>query len=160
MSTLVSNASIAVDSTITQWFEKFQSEIRVDKISYETGTLEPKIQQFYTDLAYNDHSRIFPLIEQVASDYFRKEITLQFIKEIVDNRVNVTKLAVKYDFHSVLTWAEINTDDEEAENALILIKARINAKFNDKGFKISCTIVEKADQLNIPSTYGELQVDI
>lgn len=63
------------------------------------------------------------------------------------------KLALGLSESKILVWSEIKDDDEETEDALLLIEAKINGKYRPFGFYVNSTIIEESDRISIPPHY-------
>ena len=48
---------------------------------------------------------------------------------------------------------KIDNDDDELEKQLILVEAKVNAKYHSFGYDLTSMIVEKSDDLPLPSHY-------
>jgi hypothetical protein len=54
---------------------------------------------------------------------------------------------------ALLVWAVVLDDDENAERAVYLAEAEVNAHLRTTGFRVSSTVVEVSDRFNIPAHY-------
>ncbi|WP_031528161.1 hypothetical protein [Dyadobacter crusticola] len=62
----------------------------------------------------------------------------------------ISKIAVSYQKCQMHIWTEIPDDREDIEGELIMLEAKINAKYHSTGFYMVLTIVEICDQLPVP----------
>lgn len=83
---------------------------------------------------------------------FVTAIIFEYLKLLEESK-KTSKLAFDFNDASVLVWAEIEDDDEGMETMLLVAEAKINAQFQNCGFCMSSTIVEKGDDLSIPNHY-------
>lgn len=149
----VSNAS----QEFTNWFNGY-----VNKIN--TGLSEDHIE-LITDTASEDKKKFYNWLksgqEVDAASYARRQLAipiiqnllLDYVMEVIKYRDKLLKFAVELSDSKILTWIEINNDDEETEDSLIMAEATVNANYYKYGFNISSLIVERADNLNPPSHY-------
>lgn len=63
------------------------------------------------------------------------------------------KLAYHIDGSDLFIWAEIRTDDEISEDQLLVVAAKLNAKYHDKGFHIESTIIEDYYFIPVPQQF-------
>jgi hypothetical protein len=69
----------------------------------------------------------------------------------------LAKLGLSYADSKIFVWAETKEDDdEETEDILLRIEAKITFKYFPKGFNLISTIVEKSDKLSLPNHYQNL----
>lgn len=148
--------NVQTDENINEWFERNMVHWNLEKIRHQTKTLTPEREAMYNELAQGEVKTLMAATQKTINDYYRKKITLDFFEQISETGVNLKRLGLGFSLSSVLVWAEIEENDEQSEDELILIKARINAAFQSFGYKISCTIVEDCDQLPIPPGYKEV----
>lgn len=151
--------TIPSEDHIQEWFNKVAFELKIQRIKHDTNTLDDKVKQLYAELAVGEMKTYAEMSQKFSNDYYRKQLTLDFLQQLGETPGNLKRLAINYSLTSVLIWAEIEEGDEEAEDNLILLKASLNAKFNKLGYKISCTIVEDTDRLPIPSKYREIDIE-
>jgi hypothetical protein len=84
------------------------------------------------------------LIKSLVLDYLTRLKTLDRHPE---------KLALGLSDSKIMIWAEIEDDDEELEDQLLILEAKMNAIYNENGFYVNSTILEKSDRLPVPSHY-------
>lgn len=156
--TQVTDQHISNDTKLTEWLDQLSFDLHIEKTKAETGTLDEKMKRFYTELMNGEMKMFAEVTQRIHTDYYKKKITLDFIKALSQTEAHVLKLALDYNQTSILVWSEINDDDERSENALIMLQAKINADFIDSGFRVNATIVEKSDKFIIPSHYTEIKV--
>lgn len=136
-----------------QWFEALINAIKVDQLQLQTNTASKETTQLYTNIIEENHPEIFSNLRNASSQYFISELITTYIQELKNRNVATSQLAFDLSDANVLVWAEIDDSDEDSENGLILAEAKTNADFSQHGFHISSTIVEKGDNLSVPSHY-------
>jgi hypothetical protein len=147
---------IKLDSTefIKDWFDSFISNLSVDKLMIETDTATKEKSEFYKSLIYN-RPEVHQMARNTSSLYFVERILKDYLKELNLFNAHPQKIAFELSDAKILVWAQIATDDEQTEDALILSEAKANSKYSENGFYISSTIVEECDMLSIPPHYSE-----
>ncbi|MFP4042533.1 MAG: hypothetical protein ACLFNL_06475 [Bacteroidales bacterium] len=88
-----------------------------------------------------------------AKMFFIEIMLLDYLDELRKKKAIPLRLAFDISKSKILVWAEINDDEEELEKRLILAEALVNSKYYPHGFSINSTIIEKSDNLPIPSHY-------
>lgn len=155
----VQDSIVDKNDAMSEWFDKFTFDLHVEKTKHQTGTLNEEMKKFYEELMVGEGEIMAEYSKKSANDYFRKIITLEFLKRLsIGGACKINKLAIHYSLNSVLVWSVIDDNDEEAENYLILLQAKINAKYQDKGYRVSNTIIEKSDNATVPSHYREVEL--
>lgn len=140
-----------------QWFEKLINAIKVDQLALETRTADKTKGNLYNNLIEGKHLEMFSYMRKHSSQYFIEELLMEYISEINERNVNVIELAFDLTDAKIHVWAEIDDDDELSENGLFLAEAYANAKFSNYGTHISTTIVEKSDDIRLPSHYSSMR---
>lgn len=138
------------------WFDKLIATIVRDRIQMSTGIASPEKQSMYISLMTENVVEMSKANRDTSSRILISEIVNDYINEINDIKEKPLKLALKLSVAEILVWAEINDDDEEAENKLLLSEAKLNAKYNNWGFYINSTIVEKSDGFSVPPHYSNV----
>ncbi len=149
-------------TTNDSWFNKFIKEtvhgIRVDELQLKTNTADEVKVKVYDSLQSGDTDAVIDTYRDLLFKHYVSTITKSYISEVMP--LIVTNMPIKLAFRltnsKILVWAEIKDDDESCENALIIAEAKINAKFSEKGFHISSTIVEESDRLTLPPHYADI----
>jgi hypothetical protein len=147
------------NEVISQWFNKFISDIRVDKVMMESDIAPIATKQFYTDAINGNPDGMHNYARVQSTQYFISKIISDYFKELQSFKATPKKLAFDFSEAKILVWAEISDDDEATEDALILSEAKANAKYSDNGFYVCSTIVESGDRLKVPSHYQEIKID-
>jgi hypothetical protein len=146
------------NDTLSEWFDMIAFEIHLDKTTHEQGIMDEKLKTLYTDLANGDVETMLAHSQDVANNYYRKKITLDFLNDINFDNCNLTKLAINYNQNSILVWSEIKDDDDKAEDCLIMLQAKINAKYGERGYRLSNTIVEEGENIPLPTHYRQIKI--
>lgn len=147
------------NDVINQWFNRFISDIQVDKVMMETDIAPVATKQFYTDAINGNQDGVHNYARIQSTQYFISKIVSDYFKELQVFKVQPQRLAFDFSEAKILVWAQIENNDESAENALLLSEAKANAKYSDNGFYVSSTIVEEGDHLNVPSHYHEIKIN-
>lgn len=148
------------NSEMEVWFDDVIAQIKTDKFLLQTDTATKEKVELYNDLYLNNTDKI---LDRMNVDYrmnYITKIVLEYIEELADRlRDSLSDIKIAFDFsnNKLLVWAVIPVKNEEFyEKCLVLAEAKINAKFFDKGFCISSTIVSEEDNLSIPEQYKQL----
>jgi len=136
-----------------KWFEDFIFGAKTDLLELETGTADTQKENFYNSIINEDYEEVEKLLKPVVTKNMVKRIIGSYMEGLHQEKGLLRKLAFDYNDSAVLVWAEIAEDDEKAEDALIMLEAKINARFYGHGFQITTTIVEDCDNLVIPNHY-------
>ncbi len=132
------------------------SNLRVDQLLMQTNTINKETKRVYEAMIEKNDDFVHNYARNASSMYFIEGLVNYYIKELVERKVELNKLALELLNSKILVWAEIKDDDELSERALLLSAAKANSKFYKYGFHISPTIVEEGDQLEIPKQYKAL----
>lgn len=147
---IINNQAIRKDTTTSAWFEKMIDHIRTDYLLYSSGVATPETKKFYDQLISGNTAAVFRNSRETSSRFFITSILREYVSELGSTNNKPLKLAMALTDSKLLVWAEIKDDDEAMENALLLTEAKINARYFDKGFYLSSTIVEESDNLSTP----------
>jgi hypothetical protein len=143
----------SLNQSYKEWFSDLIGQLGVDHMLLEAGVASKETKQMYDTLIFGKESEIFASGRIQSSMYFIKGLLKEYFDSLAEFKTKPRKLGLELSDAKILVWAEINDDDEEAEDALILSEAKANAKYHDYGFHISSTIVETSDKLPVPSHY-------
>lgn len=88
-----------------------------------------------------------------ASQALIKDVVFNFLSEIKKRKALPSKLAFSLTPATVLVWAEIADNDENLEDQLLLAESKVNAYAKQFDFCIDTMIVEKSDNIPVPSHY-------
>jgi len=146
-----SNTQTARDA----WFEEFIAAIKTHKFLLDTDTANQQIRDTYSMLMRGNQDELAFSNKVSSHKYFVQQVILEYLKLSFQEKLAV-KLAFDFDNAEILVWAKIQNDDTETEDRLLMIEAEVNAKYHNKGYDLTTTIVEERDNLNIPSHYVEL----
>ncbi|HEY8929205.1 MAG TPA: hypothetical protein VIM55_08450 [Mucilaginibacter sp.] len=159
MRTINQPTSELSNEIISEWFNKYISDISVDKMMMENDIASTETRQFYTDAISGNQEGMHNYARIQSSKYFISKIVNDYFKELQNFKAEPKKLAFSFSEAKILVWAEIADEDESTEDALILSEAKANEKYSDNGFFVTSTIVETRDHLNPPSHYHEIKID-
>ena len=135
------------------WFDELISVLRKDQITLETGCATDETKKLYDLLMSGGADEIHGLAREQSSMHFVQRIVVEFINELNNRNTKINKLGMNMSKAVILVWVEINDDDKEAEKNIFLAEAKINTQFQTFGYHISTTILEKCDNMEIPSQY-------
>ena len=144
------------NQTINDWFNLFISSIEVDKMMLEADVAPAEKREFYQNIISGNTYGVVTAMRFESTKFFIAQIVGDYIKELQAFQARPLKLAFDFSDAKILVWAEVKTDDEEAEDALILAEAKANEKYSGNGFFISSTIVEDCDNLPVPPHYRQV----
>ncbi len=125
----------------------------------ETDTAPIETKEFYNNAMTGNVIGIVTGMRVESTKFFIAQIVNDYFKELHSYQAKPLKLAFDFSDAKILVWAEISTDDENTEDALILSEAKANEKYSSNGFFISSTIVESCDKLPIPTHYRQVNID-
>lgn len=162
MATSSKNIQSDVDRAISAeemniWFTSFVDRLKVDHLMMETDTAPKEVKDLYTALISNDAPKVFGDLRKATSQYFIKQLIIDYISEFKAKSKLPITLALGISDSKILVWSEIEDGDEEMEDLLILSEAKINHKYGDFGFYINSTIVEHSENISTPPHYKILQ---
>ncbi|MBA4155651.1 hypothetical protein [Flavobacterium sp.] len=140
------------------WFDEFVGSIRLDEQLLKNDLMEPEKKQMYQKLFDGNMEAVIVDARKMSTQYFISGLLNDYVKELSSMKHNPKKLGLELSNSKVLVWAEIYNNDEEAEKALILAQAKVNAQYSKYGFAISSTIVEECDQLAVPNHYHNVAI--
>ncbi len=143
-------------SEINTWFEALTDSLRTDHFIYSSGVAPKEKKEFYDDMIFGDGNSAIRNMRSESTKYFISNILSDYITVLIEKGKKPLKLSVSLSDSKILVWAEINDNDETAEDNLLLAEARVNGKYYDNGFYLNSTIVEKSDNLPVPPHYQKL----
>jgi len=148
-------ATINKQSKTDEWFDEFVASIKADQLAIETGVASEGKKEMYESLMDNNITDLIDINVKSAQKHYIGSMLLDYVKSLskFEDEAPFNTLAVSFNNSDLLVWAEIEDDADDIERELILAEARINAQYHDKGFDMTTTIVEKCDQLSVPSHY-------
>jgi hypothetical protein len=137
------------------WFDEFIATIKTDQLLLDTDIANKEIRDVYGMLMRGNQDEL-ALSNKISSHkYFVQNLILDYLKLTILEQLDV-RLAFDFDNAEILVWANINDNDTATENRLLMIEAEVNAKYHNKGYDLTTTIVENRDKLAIPSHYIQL----
>lgn len=151
---IAENISPEVKSIRAAWFDEFIASIKTHELMLETNVASPELTKMYATFMGGDQKEMAALSKINADKYFIKSIVFEYIKSIPEFLPK--KLAFDLDDSEVLVWAEIKDDDEDTENGLLIVEAKINSVYHEFGYDVTTTIVEERDCLAVPSHYSAI----
>ncbi len=146
-------------ATRAKWFDEMIAALRKDELLLDKNMASKETQSHYKLLIEGTREENAIIFKKKAVEELVNLFLLNYIKEISEflkkkkNKSLINKIAVSYGDEKLLIWSEIKEDSEEAEDALLIAQAKINAKYIQSGFAISTMIVEDVDNLTIPAPY-------
>ena len=154
METIQNQSTKSASNKMSEWFEGIIHSIKTDKLQLETNPAPEEKKDMYAKFIDGNFEEVMSSSRNFSSQFFIMNLMNDYLTELKDKNLKVKNLGFDLSNSSVLVWAEINDNDESTEDGLILTEALINAKYSEKGFYISSTIVEKGDNIPIPSQYS------
>lgn len=141
---------------LDQWFGALIQELQTDHYLLKENIASKETKTFYDAMMSGNESSMAAQIRETSSRFFIKNIVFDYLSEIKTFNKIPVKLALGLSDSKILVWSEINDDDEATEDALLLAEARVNSKYQTRGFYINSTIIEKSDNLPIPPHYQNI----
>lgn len=145
-----------ISSQTERWFDDFIAQLRSDQIQLDTSIASKEKQKFYDLMMTENQDEILMFGRNMSSMYFIRRMIMEYVDELQAMKCQPLRLSLNHSNSKILVWAEIDNNDEPTEDKLLIAEAKINAKYHNKGFYISSTIVEKCDSFPIPSQYQPL----
>lgn len=147
------NQSLFNSQRGSQWFDEIIATIRTHQLVLETDLADKKRKEFYELMITGSEAEIAGVTNSMTTMVLVKNMLFDYIQELNKKEIEFEDIAFDNTNSGLLVWAVIKDDDEEAEDNLLLSAAKVNAKFNQYGFAISTTILEKSDEHPIPEHY-------
>ncbi len=135
----------------SEWFDALISTLRSYELQMETNTANAEIKKMFKTLISGDEDELYLQNKKLTQMHFVKKILLEYLENLGHKRPQ--KLAFDLDDNEVLVWAQIPESNEEEEDRLLLAEAKVNAKYHNKGYNLTTTIVEDSDKLVVPNHY-------
>jgi hypothetical protein len=136
------------------WFEHLIDKIKEDQLSLKIGIAPKEKEEMYSAFIQGNVDQLMSQNRVNTIQYYISKILFEYIAEVKSQNIDESNLAFDHSNSKVLVWAVV--EDESVEDKLILAQAKINAKYAPQGFYISTSIVEKADNLQLPNHYRKL----
>jgi hypothetical protein len=144
--------SNVIQSINEAWFDEFIAAIKTHQLQLETNTASEELKGMYDVFMRGSDNELARLSKISANQHFIKKVIVDYVKA-VSGQMPI-KLAFDLDDSEVLVWAEIENDNEAAEDFLLLAEAKVNAEYHQYGYDLTSTIVEVRDCLSIPNHYS------
>lgn len=157
--TVVKKPNEPTAEAIDEWFNQFITHIKLDKMLIETDTAPAEKKEFYSNAMSGNLPQMFSSLRIESTKYYISKIVNDYFSELHNRKANPQRLAFDFSDAKILVWAQIATDDEPTEDALLISEAEANAKYSTNGFFISSTIVEDCDKLDVPPHYHEVKLN-
>lgn len=138
---------------IDNWFGCMLAELQTDRFLMKENLASVETKNHYEDLIFGDSWKNMGTIREQSTQFFIGHLIRDYIKELVSFNKMPKKLALGLSDSKILVWSEIEDNDEATEDALLLAEARVNGKYQSKGFYISSTVVEASDNMSVPPHY-------
>lgn len=145
------------EQVLTEYFDNFVGQLRVDEVSLKAGVASKEKVEKYKILSQGTPEEIARYNVLSNSLELIKRLIIDYMNAINEFEVVPIKLAFDWSLNKLRVWVEIKEDDEKAEEALILAEAKANAKNKDTGFYIISTIVEDSDNMTAPPHYASVK---
>jgi hypothetical protein len=149
----------SIESQREQWFSGLFHALETDKLMLETNTASGKTREMYDALMSDDILTMGVLAKEAFNRTLTKKALIDFIGQIRKCDYKPKKIAFDMAESSLLVWAVVADDDFDAEKALYLMQAALNADFKKADYRINTTVVEVSDHLEIPSHYREFPLN-
>lgn len=161
-SNLKNKPAVFSEENISPWFDELISKVvgtlRTDEITLSTNTASDQKKELYKGLMHGDFSSMFQQNREGSTRFFITNLVLDFMAYLKESEKRPLKLALDFTDAKVLVWAEIQDNDELTEDELLIIEAKVNAKYSKHGFHVSSTIVESSDKIEVPSHYRPFSI--
>lgn len=138
-----------------KFFESIHNTLNADQLMLDTGTAPEYVRKMYEVLMQNDHVAMAAQMKDTANWMLTKMAILQFLQHILKSSHRPKHLAFNDSNATLLVWAVIGDNDEEAEDALFIAEAKVNNQLYASGYKVSATVVEERDRLPVPAHYQD-----
>jgi hypothetical protein len=146
----------ATDQTedhVDKWFTEFIDHLKVDHLLIKEKIAPKEKAYFYNAMIFGDHEVLLSQMRATSTQAFVKSLIYDYLRELKENKTHPLKLAIGLSDSKILVWSEIEDDDEMTEDALLIAEAKVNGKYQAKGFYINSTIIEKSDSMEVPPHY-------
>lgn len=141
---------------IDKWFGELIDELKTDHFLLSQDVAPSEKKQLYSDMIFGDHMSVFSGMRSSSSMYFISNIIRDYLQELKNHDSKPIKLAMGLSDSKILVWSVINDNDEQTEDTLLLAEAKVNGKYQSKGFYINSTILERSDSLETPPHYQSI----
>ena len=138
---------------IDSWFVSFIDDMKADHFMLETNSASVEKKDLYTALIRNDSQQIVRQLRTFSTQHYITSIVVDYLNELKSNNKNPLKLAFGISDSKILVWSEIEDNDDIMEDVLLICEAKINGKYSEQGFYINSTIIERSDNIPVPSHY-------
>ena len=143
---------------IDKWFDSFIESLEADKFLFKEDLVSNETKQMYSVLMDENIEEMMRLSRSTSKMFFIESLIKEYLIELKSRDIKFKKIALDLGASKILSWIEIENDDEKSEDSLILAEAKLNAKYYDDGFLLSTTIVEERDYIPVPSHYHLLSI--
>jgi hypothetical protein len=147
------NQSLFNSEQSGKWFDELIATIRTHQLVLETDLADQERKKFYELMMIGSEFEVAGMSHGITTTVLIKTMLVDYLKELNERGVKPVDIAFDNTNSGLLVWSVINDNDEDTENNLLLSAAKVNAKFNQYGFAISSTILEKSDEHPIPEHY-------
>ena len=136
--------------------DKLIDKMNEVKVQYLTGTLPEDEEKLIREMLTGTLLDSAVLTNKSSAQVIITHLIIDYVKSIAEfPNTRQSRLAFHISNQEILTWVIIPDDREDVEFDFYRIEAKINREYRNRGFSMSTTVVEKSDNLNIPSHYKE-----
>jgi hypothetical protein len=139
-----------------QWFSSMIHSLKTDKMLLDTDTASTQIKAFYDAIINDDVVAMGAQSKAAMNQLLTKQAVFTFFSHLLKSGHLPQRLAFDVAHSSLLVWAVVPDDDYDAEKALYLAQAAVNAELHQADYRVSATVVEVSDRLETPSHYEEV----
>lgn len=152
MTTLSTNREKSIlQEDKSDWFDDVVANLRSIELQLETNTADTETRNLFGHLISGDMEELLIQNTKVARKFFIEKMLVDYLKRLGSKKPQ--KLAFDLEGNEILVWAQVSGNDESEEDNLLMVEAKINSVFHDKGYNLTTTIVEETDSLSIPNQY-------
>ena len=148
-----SSNSVA-DQKAHEFFSDLVTKLNVTEFLYNIKGMSEKEYQMWNAAINKD---LVPMMMRSRVDTniicIRKAFDEFMLALRSEKDVTLRKLAVDMSRNKLFVWAEVNDDDEQSLRSILYADSVANLKIEELGCYITATVVEKSDNVPVPSHY-------
>lgn len=154
------NRNIENTSGIEGFISHMISNLQADQFMIQADVMEESTKFMYSIFSSDNPDIPQSFARITSSSYFIKKVIVEFMAGISEFQPKPINVAFSVSSAKVSAWVEIGEGQEELEDSIYLLEAKINAMYEAHSFGILVTIVEDSDRIPVPPRYEILPSEI
>lgn len=153
----IQNETNTEKSRRESFFNGLNHHLATDKMLLDSNMASKATEDFYKPIIAGDLETVLKNTQKSINILNCRDLIELFLDLSEKVKDDIKNVSFDISGNKVLVWSVIknNVDFDKIERTLIVIEAKINATFYEKGYQIDVTFVEEEDNIPTPPHYFE-----